>query len=625
MSAHGAPRILAAVNGTASQPHSAHWLLLALLGAYLWLAASQLDAPLNWDEVNFYWNAEAIAQFGVPYANAGFLADRGTIGAQYQYGLWHPPLYLYTLGLAFKLLGASEAVARGTGVTLMLLTAITVYLLARLTIPPPARDWGALLAAAIFLLSPLVVQSALVLDIDGTVLTLLLTVWSLLYLRCEMLAPRWQAWALGLLTLAFALTLWAKLTTPFFLLGVVLVYQTLRGRPGRALLHVLVIGVGGMALFLNTWGLVCDQLGLPFEMPFGVTWAELHDAVGSDGATDLLERIEPQALPVLAWVSPYLAALGVGALVARAAALVRQRRLETVDFLLGMGLLVGIIYFVKLAAGFPKYHIAMMPFWAVALAHWVATSWVRLPRLAGPALFLLVAAALGIAFSYSFIYIADSWMFEPRTLEQVDGLGLGLLAAYFLAVVAWPRTTTLAAPLAAGTLALYFGWALSADWYHSWVPYSTNYWYGSRGQREIAAVVDDLLVRYEIQGPYIGAKEAVFYTRNHFFVDQDTVYWLWGDRGEGFDGVLLGYDIPLVVAWVREPWVRHIFEERLGAAYEPVAQAHDYLVYLRRSPALGTAEDADAAASEATPAGDGGPPVADGSPSILTRLAADGP
>jgi hypothetical protein len=172
-----------------------------------------------------------------------------------------------------------------------------------------------------------------------------------------------------------------------------------------------------------------------------------------------------------------------------------------------------------------------------------------------------------------------------------------MLAAFFLVQAGIFRTSALAAPLAAGTLALYLGWAASADWYHGWVPYSTNYWYGTQGQRDVAVVVDDLLTRHQIRGPYIGAKEVVFYTRNHFFVDQDTVFWLWGERGEQFDGQLLGYDIPLVVAWIREPWVRHIFDERLGRGYEPVAQIHDYLVYLRRppSPALGESPaDADA-------------------------------
>ena len=88
-----------------------------------------------------------------------------------------------------------------------------------------------------------------------------------------------------------------------------------------------------------------------------------------------------------------------------------------------------------------------------------------------------------------------------------------------------------------------------------------------------------------------------------------------------FDGRLLGYDIPLVVAWVRDPGVRHIFMERLAGRYEPVAEVHDYLTFLRRPPAPLAADDPEPGAV---------PPTADGSgavddaaaPAIDTLLAA---
>ncbi|HEY7064994.1 MAG TPA: glycosyltransferase family 39 protein [Chloroflexota bacterium] len=556
------------------------WLLPLLLAGYLWVAAPQLHAPLGWDEVNFYWNAQAVATIGVPYANAGFLGDRGAVGTQYQYGLWHPPLYLYTLGLAFWLFGADESVARGTGVALMALTAVVVFFLARRTLPPSARDWGGLLAVVILLVSPLTIQSALVLDIDGTVLTLLLAAWSLLYLCLEDAPPRRQPLAVAVLAVAFAVTLWAKLTTPFFLLAVLFVYQVLRGRPLRGIVHLLGIGVIGGVLFLGTWSLACDWLGMPFDMPFGVTWAELHDAVGSDG--DLQERLEGQALPIVAWVSPYLAALFAGATVARVAAFVRRRRLEPVDFLLGMGLVICGVYFVKLAAGFPKYHVAMLPFWAVVSAHWLALGWARLPRWAAALGALGIAAACGLALGYALVYVGDNWMLDPRVVETPEGLGLVVALGALLGPLALLRPTGLGALGASLVLVLYAGWAMSADWYHTQANYSTNYWYGNRGQREMAAVVDDLMDRTGLSGPYIGAKEVVFYTHHQAFMDQDTVYELWEDQNRPFDGRLFGHDVPIVAAWVRDPWVRHIFMERLARDYEPVVEKYDYLVFMRK-------------------------------------------
>jgi len=598
--------------------HPAVWLLPAVLAAYFRLAAAQLNAPLAWDEVNFFWNAEAIAQHGVPYANAGFLGDRGAIGAQYQYGLWHPPLYLYTLGLAIKLFGASEVTARGVGVVLMALTALGVWALARQTLPAPVREWGALLAVALFLVSPLVIQSALVLDIDGTVLTLLLVVWALAYLRLEDTHGWRLGAALAALSALFALALWAKLTTPFFWLGVVVVYQTLRGQPLRGLAHAAAIGVFGGLLFWGSWDFACQQLGMPFEMPFQVTWLELRDALGDGQAGELAERLESQALPILAWVSPYLAAVYVAAGAARGVALVRQRRLEPIDLLFGFGTVVALVYFVKLAAGFPKYHIAMMPFWAVVITHWLATSWARLPRPAVPVLLLVVGEAVLAATWFAYTALGDTWLMFPRTIEAPEALGAALVLGGGLVLGAVLRAPAFAAPLAALTLALYVGWAASTDWYHTQVAYSTNYWYGSTGQRQMAAAVNDLLHTYHIQGPYIGAKEVVAYTDNHFFLDQDTVYWLWSERGERFDGRLLGFDIPLVVAWVRDPWVRHVFMEQLADRYVPMVEIGDYLAFVQRALVSGPTEPpseeaATGARDEATDE--------EGAPSATTALS----
>lgn len=604
------------------------WLLPAVFAAYFAVAAAQLHAPFTWDEVNFFWNAEAIAQHGVPYANAGFLGDRGAIGAQYQFGLWHPPLYLYTLGLGIKLFGASEATARGVGVVVMALTALGVYALARLTIPAPARDWGALVAVALFLASPLVVQSALVLDIDGTVLTLLMVVWALAYLRLEDTHGRRLVAALGALSGLFALALWAKLTTPWFWLGVILVYQTLRGQPLRGLAHAAAIGVFGGLLFWGSWDLACRQLGLPFEMPFQVTWLELRDALGDGHTRELAERLESQTLPIVAWVSPYLVAVYVAAAVARVVALMRQRRVEPVDLLLGFGTVVAVVYFVKLAAGFPKYHIAMMPFWAVVVAHWLAVSWVRLPRPAVPALLLLVGEAVVAAAWFAHTFVADTWLMFPRTIEAPEGLGVALLLGGGLVLGALVRAAAFVAPLAALTLALYVGWGAATSWYHTQVSYSTNYWYGSTGQRQMAAAVNDLLRRYQIAGPYIGAKEVVVYTDNHFFLDQDTVYWLWSEQGERFDGRLLGFDIPLVVAWVRDPWVRHVFMEQLAGTYVPMVEIGDYLAFVKRSLVSGPAEPPSeemAAEARDEPLVEEGPPSATTAQDARPAGAAGGP
>src|SRR5439155_2113193 len=128
-----------------------------------------------------------------------------------------------------------------------LATAALVYLTGRAlgTGGPIAQEATGLLGAAFFLLSPLALQSALILDIDGTVLTFLLAL--LLFVLVRFPPERYPR-ALPALAGLFGLALWAKLTTPLGLLACLLLVRVLAGRFRQALIELVVVGLGGTAL-----------------------------------------------------------------------------------------------------------------------------------------------------------------------------------------------------------------------------------------------------------------------------------------------------------------------------------------------------------------------------------------
>jgi hypothetical protein len=129
----------------------------------------------------------------------------------------------------------------------------------------------------------------------------------------------------------------------------------------------------------------------------------------------------------------------------------------------------------------------------------------------------------------------------------------------------------------AGTLAaLFVGWAVAVNGTQARADYSTNYYYGTRGQREAAAVLNGL----GYDGPWIGAKEVAWYARNQMYIDADTFWWLVIAEGLRFEGQALGYDVRVVVAWTTDPDVRYFFWENLGSRYVQVAEAADYTVWV---------------------------------------------
>jgi 4-amino-4-deoxy-L-arabinose transferase-like glycosyltransferase len=502
----------------------------------------------------------------------GHMGDRGAVVGREHYGLWHPPLYLYLLGLNVKLFGGSEYAARGMGIALVAATALVVYALGYTVGRGRRRPLCGLLATALFLASPLVVQSSVVIDIDGTLLLLAVTLWALLYLRWERAATPTRLAALGGL---LAVGLWCKTSTPLLLPIAVVGYQALARRPARGLRHAAAVVAVGVPLFLATWGLVAALTGMPFTMPFEWNVWQFNDASRYTRSwLGDVRRMQAELAPSLVWTTPYLVALyGVVGLV-RLAAWLRGQRARPVDFLLLVGSMIFFAYFIKLAANFPKYHVGAMPFLAAAIAWWL-TAW--LPR-THPAERLGWLAALGAVATYALWQVRDAWMWENARVWELPALGPALLLFVAAAVASLvPRWRAAAPRLGTGLLVLYLGCALVTDWTQARADYSTHFYYGTRGQREAAELLD--ATRYD--GVWVGPKEIAWYAGNQHFVDADTFWWLVIARGMRFDGRVLGYEPRVVVVWTMDPEVRHFFWQRLTGRYEQVSEAGDYAIWVR--------------------------------------------
>jgi hypothetical protein len=210
-------------------------ILAAACLIFVALAGAQLWRPLMYDDANFFLAARAVADTGLPFGNQGWMGDRDDFSQRDQWALWHPPLYVYLLGAFARVGGATAAVLRLPGVlgglATGLLTAALSYELTRA--PPAGRRLAAALAGALVLVCPLSVQSALILDIDFPLLLPLTLAFLLLYVRLQASPRGWLV-----LVPLFGLLLWTKMTSPLPLLGVLVIWQLLRGQPARAALHL---------------------------------------------------------------------------------------------------------------------------------------------------------------------------------------------------------------------------------------------------------------------------------------------------------------------------------------------------------------------------------------------------
>jgi 4-amino-4-deoxy-L-arabinose transferase-like glycosyltransferase len=545
------------------------FLALGAALAYLVFVGRQLDRPLMYDDANFALAIKAVAETGLPFGNQGWMSERSDFSQREQWALWHPPLYIYADGLLARIGGWTPPVMRLLGVVGGLATAVLTFVLASdLTRGPPgAKRIAGGVAVALVLLSPLVVQSTLILDIDFPVLLPLTLLFLLLYVRFEGTRRRWL-W----LAPIFALLLWAKMTNPLPLVGVIFVWQILRAQYVRGAVHFLGIGVGGAALFGLSWLVIGRWLGFPLDMPFGVNQVQWQDsaevarrAYASPGA--FIEGLQPTVL----WLGPGLVALGLAGVAVRGAQLARSWNARHADLLIGV-LAVFVLGYVNKSAGwFPKYQVAMAPLLACLAAPLIAQAWRARPRLTLAVTSVAVAATALI----SLRTVGDAWALQR--IWQIDPTaGAWLLAAIAVSALAGLPWRAAGATALAGLVGLGIGWSLATDVRQTLADYQTDYWYGTTGTVETINWVNAHLTADQT---YLSAKEIAISSRAERYVDQDNLVYYFS-IGRSFDGTWAGEPLYALVTWQREPYVAELFNRRLAdSGFRETVRFGDYVIY----------------------------------------------
>lgn len=344
----------------------------------------QSDEPYVMDEADFAGVVGAVADTGRPVYYRGE-------DLPFNVGIWHPPLYQYTAAGWQQIFGTSHTALRSYGFACVLASVLIGWLLLRRLFP--RRPWLFVAWLGIFVLHPFVVQSALLPDIDSTVLVPLSLalclgiIEAVIYRRRLMLLIAYFGFVLGLAFLA-------KLTTPIAFIPLVVVALAFATRSWRA----TIVGTAGslgvaVAIFVTVWGSVAKLAHVEFTYPFTFTRA-------STGKRDLtvserLYALWPSEI-VIYWLTPLMLILtAIGVLAA-----LRFWRTSTGQSLILLGIYVGLVVFTYNAItgppfGFPKYYApAVGPAVVLAVAPLAVLPRMRLSSRArsGPAALFAVLA-----------------------------------------------------------------------------------------------------------------------------------------------------------------------------------------------------------------------------------------
>jgi hypothetical protein len=431
------------------------------------------------------------------------------------------------------------------------------------------------LAVAVYTLNPLTIQATQVLDIDNTILMVLMVGICWLAVR---LPGTWNLGMIAGLAVLYALSVWAKMTTPVAL-GVALAFTRLFQPVGwRGALQAVAVVILGGAIFTASWVGISALADFPLEYTLDVVRHEaLESGVSSSHRLVSVRAFVFGVAPALLWIGPFLCLLFVAAGLPRLWSLLRGKGLDAGDLLVVFGAAVYLAYIFKLAGNFPKYHAAMLPLWAAACGVLVARMAGR-PTLAQYGVGLAGAAVLTWWFS---VHMEDAWGILWTESLNVDliiwplVMGLGIAALWALV----GRRNLLGA-LPVALLALTLSWSATLSVVQRDRTGSSTYFHGRSGQREAAQAISQMLQPGEV---YVAAKEVAWYTSERHYVDQDTwQHVVWNVNGANFDGTMLGHPIRVLALEIDVESHRVAYDAMLTrSGYQQAGQYGSFLVYVK--------------------------------------------
>jgi hypothetical protein len=264
-----------------------------VVASSLWIA-QQIQDPYVIDEAAFPFAAKGVATNGTPYFYNG--ETRPT-----DLGIWHPPLYVYLLGLWIKLFGFGHIQVRGFGIMCLITTIIFIYKTVKLF--SSTNRYAPSIAGIFYCTHYFVLQSNLIPDIDGTLLPLVISF--SLYAIAKLLVNLNQRpyTELFLISVSLGFSFSTKLTTPLLLFLPLVVVHFFRSKNiVSSLLLTLAQMILGLFLFLMWWIPISRIQNLDWTFPFRFTFQSAAAKSSGEGLLNQLLNSSQMPMSAISWI-----------------------------------------------------------------------------------------------------------------------------------------------------------------------------------------------------------------------------------------------------------------------------------------------------------------------------------
>ncbi len=264
-----------------------------VVASFLWIA-QQIHDPYVIDEAAFPFAAKGVATNGSPYFYNG--ETRPT-----DLGIWHPPLYVYLLGLWIKLFGFGHIQVRGFGIICLITTIIFIYKTVRLF--SSTNSYAPSIASIFYCTHYFVIQSNLIPDIDGTLLPLVISL--SLYAIAKLLVNSNERpyKELFLISISLGFSFSTKLTTPLLLFLPLIVVHIFRSKKIiSSFLLTLAQMILGLFFFLMWWIPISKIQNLDWTFPFRFTFQSAAAKSSGEGLLNQLLNSSQMPMSAISWI-----------------------------------------------------------------------------------------------------------------------------------------------------------------------------------------------------------------------------------------------------------------------------------------------------------------------------------
>ncbi|MFH1783263.1 MAG: glycosyltransferase family 39 protein [Candidatus Omnitrophota bacterium] len=507
-----------------SLPAHYKYLLLSIAIGLLFssiIISFNINKPFNLDEQEFACAAHNVIIKGIPLIEVD-----ETYSERYEgqpLGLWHPPLYIYTLSLAFKILGESVLTARGLGFLFHLVTFIFFILICGKLFKDKEFYIVSSIAAIFYCINPIITQYTLLIDIDGGMLLLGMIGFSYFFISLDerKLSPK-NIFFLGSL---FGILLLIKFTTPPLIIPAMFTFYILQRRYKEAFLNPFLILIVGISVAWVIWYIYCRIFNMPLFYPMEYTFKTKFHQGGIFLTKEKLMGITFSFLSSLCWLSPWFMALMSFSIIYRISRFIRQKALEGVDFLLILGIVILLFYFYYFPRGLMmKYQTIMYPLFIIVFSKCLYDLLLKHDLFKRKDRIVCFVLAIS-AFLYYFLFFPDMVLWFTRGMSAAKGIFQENQALFnilyfspliILSILFYFLSSkkNIVSSLIIGVSLLTFGAQVNQDIKQTADYTTANSWnnYGERGERE---TIDYLNSNLPKDGVVIVRKDIGYYLKTY--------------------------------------------------------------------------------------------------------------